>query len=237
MISDQGIKGLVISFAKMTGIEIVEDDKNFSFWAHAGTPKSELLKLFLKKKLEPACFLAGLPGQVGGGIVMNAGVSENIKPREFGEIVKGIEVLKPDGSTKGVTSTRIRWKYRTCDGWQPGIVTRVLFSWPNKPVDNILEKVKELNLARLSKQPLEWPSCGSVFVNPHPHKAGQLIESVSLKGYTHGKAQVSEKHANFIINLGGATATEIKELMEICQKKVKTVCGVDLKTEVKFLGF
>ncbi|MBK9294585.1 MAG: UDP-N-acetylmuramate dehydrogenase [Oligoflexia bacterium] len=237
LVSDDGVSGLVISFKKMNKIEVIEDNEEvYSFWADAGVTKSELLKIFLKKKLEPALFLAGIPGQVGGGVVMNAGVSENIKPREFGEIIQGLEVLKPDGTIKGVKANRIKWSYRNCDGWQPGIITRALISWPNKPVDNILEKVKELNQARLAKQPLEYPSCGSVFVNPHPHKAGELIESVNLKGYKVGNAQISEKHANFIVNLGGATAQDIRELMQICIRKVKAVCGVELKTEVKFLG-
>lgn len=233
LINDQGIKGIVVSLAKLTGIVIVDEMKTLSFWALAGTPKSELLKLFLKKRLAPAAFLAGLPGQTGGGVVMNAGVGEKLTPKEFCEITEAVEVLRPDGSIESVKN--LKWDYRHCTGWQPGIITRVLISWPNTQEEGILEKVKELNKIRTLRQPVEWPSCGSVFRNPLPKTAGQLIESVGLKGFSHGGAQISEKHANFIINKGNATAEDIKNLIEHCQEKVKEQHKVDLKTEVVFL--
>ncbi len=236
LIGDLGIKGLVICLSKLTGLEIVEDHKGFSFWAMSGTTKGEVLRLFLKKKLPPACLLAGLPGQVGGGVVMNAGVTEKIKPREFSEIVKAVEVLRENGEIKIVESTKMHWEYRNCLGWKPGIITRVLFDWENVPNDDVQSKVKLLNQNRLKLQPLDLPSCGSVFKNPLPHHAGQLIESVRLKGVKQGGAQISEKHGNFIVNNGGATALDVKFLMELCQKKVKDVCGVVLTTEVISLG-
>ncbi|MCC6278069.1 MAG: UDP-N-acetylmuramate dehydrogenase [Oligoflexia bacterium] len=236
LISDKGISGLVISLSKLSGIEIVHESPELQFWAWSGTAKSELLKIFLKYKLQPAEFLAGLPGQVGGGVVMNAGVSENLRPREFNEITKAVEVLRPNGIVEQLSGSRLQWAYRHCHGWQPGIITRVLISWPNQPDGKIRERVKDLNQKRLHKQPLEWPSCGSVFRNPLPQTAGQLIESAGLKGFQIGGAQVSEKHANFIINKGGAKASDIQALMIHCQKRVKEVHGVDLQSEVVFLG-
>jgi UDP-N-acetylmuramate dehydrogenase len=236
LISDDGIKGLVVGLRQLSGIEIVEDsEERFSFWALTGTTKSECLKHFLKKSLAPAYFLAGLPGQVGGGVVMNAGVSEDLYPREFKDIVTAIEVIRPDGKIKKIDALHLSWSYRHCDGWQPGIITRVLLSWENKPIPGLVERVKELNKLRLEKQPLEWPSCGSVFRNPLPLRAGQLIESVGLKGFSIGGAQISEKHGNFIINKGKATAQDVQALMKLCVDKVRAVCGVNLKSEVVFL--
>lgn len=237
LISDDGVKGLVIGLSKFTGLEVAQvEGGEFLVWALAGTTKSELLKTFLKQKLEPACFLAGLPGQVGGGVVMNAGVGEDIKPREFCEITRAVEVLKPDGTIKKYMASELEWSYRHCHGWQPGIITRVLLGWENQPHDDVTKRVKELNQLRLKKQPLEWPSCGSVFRNPLPKTAGRLIESVGLKGRSIGGAQVSEKHANFIINKGTATARDIAALMELCQKEVLEKAEVELHSEVVKLG-
>lgn len=236
LVSDKGISGLVLSTGKLSGIEIVEEGPKFKFWAWAGTSKSELLKVYLKKKLAPALMMAGLPGQVGGGVVMNAGVSEALSPREFCEITEAVEVIRPDGSLEVIQSADLSWSYRHCEGWRPGIITRALLSWPLEPNEDILQQVKDLNLRRMQKQPLDFPSCGSVFRNPLPHKSGSLIEQAGLKGYSIGGAQVSEKHANFIINKGSATATDIGELMAHCQSEVKKKFDVELRTEVVFLG-
>jgi UDP-N-acetylmuramate dehydrogenase len=236
LISDKGIRGMVISLARLTGIEIVSEKENLKFWAMAGTNKSELLKVFLKHKLVPAKFLAGLPGQAGGGVVMNAGIGESLVPREFCEITESIEVARPDGHIEKIDGKKLNWSYRHCHGWQPGIITRVLISWPNKPDAEVLAEVKKLNQNRLQKQPLEWPSCGSVFRNPKPEHAGALIEKAGLKGHTIGGAQISEKHANFIVNKGDAKADDVRALIEHAQKTVKKSAGVDLHTEVVFVG-
>jgi UDP-N-acetylmuramate dehydrogenase len=236
LISDKGIRGLVISLSKLSGIEILDETNPLTFWALAGTSKSQLLKIFLKQKLSAACFLAGIPGQVGGGVVMNAGIGENIKLREFSEITKAIEVLRPDSKLEIIESKKLNWAYRHCDGWKPGIITRVKIECEMAPDQNVPLLVKELNQKRLKKQPLEWPSCGSVFRNPLPHHAGQLIESVGLKGRAIGGAQISEKHANFIINCGGAKATDIKALIELCIVTVRNQYSIKLQTEVVYLG-
>jgi UDP-N-acetylmuramate dehydrogenase len=236
LVSDSGIKGLVISLGKLSGVEIIESSKNLVFWAKSGTNKSELLKIFLKHKLAPAKFLAGLPGQVGGGVVMNAGVSEKLKPREFVEIVEEVEVLRPTGELDVLDAKKLKWSYRHCEGWRPGLVTRVKFTWPMEPDPKILEEVRALNQLRLKKQPLEWPSCGSVFRNPEGESAGSLIERAGLKGHIIGGAQISEKHGNFIINRGGATAADVRALMELCVRTVQERFGIELKSEVIFLN-
>jgi UDP-N-acetylmuramate dehydrogenase len=237
LISDKGISGLVIALKNFAGTSIRENQGRLEITALAGTGKSELLKIFLKYKLAPALFLAGLPGDVGGGIVMNAGVAESFKPREFVEITDWIEVLKPDGSMQRLTNQQISWSYRHSSGWQPGIVVRAGFSWPLEVNPTILDQVKQANKIRLSKQPLDMPSCGSVFVNPSGHKAAQLIDSCGLKGFAVGDAQVSLKHANFIVNKGQAKASDILQVIEHVQRTVLQNKGVGLKTEVVRLGF
>ncbi len=236
LISDQGVPGLTVCLRKLTGAKTEVRESVLKITCLAGTSKSELLKIFLKYKLAPALFLAGLPGDVGGGVVMNAGVGEQITPREFVQLVEWIDVLKSDFSTVRHPVKDLHWSYRHCSGWQPGVITQVGLSWPLQPVEDILAKVKHANHVRLSKQPLDQPSCGSVFVNPAGHKSGQLIEAAGLKGFSCGGAKVSEKHANFIVNFNQASAQDIHQVITHVQTTVKAKSGVDLKTEVVYLG-
>ncbi|HRO67266.1 MAG TPA: UDP-N-acetylmuramate dehydrogenase [Pseudobdellovibrionaceae bacterium] len=239
LVSDEGIEGLVICLRKFAGVRIQESPDFLRLECLAGTGKSELLKIFLKQKLAPALFLAGIPGDVGGGVVMNAGVAESFVPREFHEIVEWVEVLREEGAELRRLRLRkdeIQWSYRHSSGWQPGIVVKAGLIWENKPEPEILRKVRDANKVRLSKQPLDLPSCGSVFVNPAGYKSAQLIDGCGLKGYQVGGAQVSLKHANFIVNVGGAKARDILSVIEHVQKTVKARKGVDLQTEVVRLG-
>ena len=242
LIPDEGLQGLVLSLRELKGSqsEIVPDPKGagvehllVSAWA--GTPKSDLTKLFLKHHLSPALFLCGLPGDLGGGVVMNAGVSEDIRPREFQEIVSWVEVAEAQKPLRRVEHDHIQWHYRQSQGWQPGVIVKVGLSWPMTPHPNLMAQVKAATRQRLQKQPLNWPSCGSVFKNPPGHKSGALIEQAGLKGFAIGQAQVSELHANFIINRGGATAKDVKDLIAHVQKTVRDKFSLDLVTEVRFL--
>ena len=262
LVSDRGVRGLTIGLRKLTEITAARAADRFHITCLAGTSKSELLKFFLKERLEPALFLAGIPGDVGGGVAMNAGIGEQVTPREFVEIVDWIEVLglsaqepnaqsgkmsrgplETDASALALTrftAQQLQWAYRHSGGWQPGIIVRVGLSWPLTPSTDILKRVKEANLLRLSKQPLDLPSCGSVFINPELDgvklKSGQLIETAGLKGFKIGGAQVSNKHANFIVNTGAATATDIHQVIEAVKEVVAKKHGVQLRTEVVYLG-
>jgi len=251
LVSDRGIRGLTISLRKFSSAVVTVRDAGLDgsegagagavverlvIECLAGTSKSELLKIFLKHRLEPALFLAGLPGDVGGGVVMNAGVSEQMKPREFVEFTDWFEVLKPDGSIQRFERDDVEWAYRHCNGWQPGIITRVGLSWPLVPSADVLDRVKAANRIRLTKQPLDMPSCGSVFKNPPGTSSGREIEAAGLKGFTIGGAQVSMKHANFIVNTGDATARDIDSVIKHVQKTVRESAGIELRTEVVYLG-
>ena len=150
-----------------------------------------------------------------------------------------VEVLRPGKSQRidRLSVHELEWKYRHSHGWQPGIIVRMEVSWPLHRDELILDKIKLANRQRMETQPLEWPSCGSVFKNPLPQKAGALIESCGLKGFTVGGAQVLPKHANFIINRGDATAEDIAAVIEHVQRTVQKMHGVLLQTEVVRLGF
>ena len=239
LVSDAGVRGLVVHMRGFGTLQASEKDGRFEIVCGSGVGKSELLKIFLRQQLAPAIFLAGIPGDVGGGIAMNAGISEAVEPREFHEIVDWVQVMQV---TNGRAELRrfakadLQWSYRHCSGWQPGVIVRAGLSWPMRPDPQILQTVRQANQVRLSKQPLELPSCGSVFVNPPGDKAGRLIESCGLKGFQVGGAQVSEKHANFIVNLGGATAEHIDQVIRHVRKTVHAKTGIDLKTEVVHLS-
>lgn len=236
LVSDDGVAGLTICLRRLSKISSFEKDGKLHIEALSGTAKSELLKTFLKQKLAPALFLAGLPGDVGGGVVMNAGVAEAFVPREFMDFVDWIEVMTSDLQILRLEKNQLNIKYRHTDGWQPHIIVNVGMSWPLETDTTILDRVREANKIRLSKQPLDMPSCGSVFKNPEGHKAAQLIDSSGLKGFRVGDAQVSLKHANFIVNLEKATAKNIWDVITHVQSTVEKEKGVKLTTEVVRLG-
>ncbi len=238
LISDSGVRGLVIHLSKMQKFSTTEDARFFYFHAEAGVKKSQLLKFLLAKKLSHAEFIAGIPGELSGGVVMNAGVGENLKPKEFCEITESIEVLKPTGEFKTYQLSDLKFSYRKSAGWQPGIISSMNFFFDKAPDEKILEKVKLANRRRSERQPLEYPSCGSTFTNPSNQdlKAGQLVEKSGLKGFRIGDAIVSEKHANFILNLGKASATDIHQVIKVVQEKVFDIYGIHLESEVVYLG-
>jgi len=132
----------------------------------------------------------------------------------------------------------ITWEYRASHGWQPGVIYEVGMRWPLIPVHNLSQQVRASALKRTQTQPLQAASCGSVFKNPiaDQKKAGALIEQCGLKGHQVGQACVSEKHANFIVNQGGATSEDIHQLIQHVQQKVHHQFGITLETEVKYLG-
>jgi UDP-N-acetylmuramate dehydrogenase len=237
LISDEGIAGLTICLKDFKSYEVSADEKNLRIRCDSGVGKSELLKVFLKYRLAPALFLAGIPGDVGGGVVMNAGVAESFSPREFVELTEWVEGLDLNTQElKRFKKEDLKWAYRHCEGLQNILITAVGLKWQNEPQDDVLPKVRDANRTRLSKQPLDKPSCGSVFKNPVGYKAAQLIDSAGMKGFQIGEAQVSLKHANFIVNLGEATASDTWEVMLKVIEKVQEVHEVTLQTEVRRLG-
>lgn len=235
LVSDKGVDGLVISMEKMTAIQSTVEGNVLNIKAEAGVLKSRLMAVFRQHNLAPALFLSGLPGDVGGGVVMNAGISKDIEPKEFSEIVKDFEVMTEKG-TNVFKNQDIKWGYRTTKGWGEGLIYRVHFEWPLKPIKDLNQKIKILLKGRRDSQPLSEASCGSVFRNPYPQYAGKLIEDSGLKGLKRGDAFVSEKHGNFIINKGKASSQDIDHLIRTIQEIVQKKFGVLLEKEVHYLG-
>lgn len=240
LIKEGLIQGLCIHLHEFTGLEVEDSAQSIVLTCLAGTRKSDLAKVFLQKKLAPAVFLTGIPGDVGGGVVMNAGIGEQRQPREFCEIVSWIEVISTDPSTYGkiqrYQSEDLHWEYRHSKGWQPGVIARVGIECANKPDPNVMNEVRAANKKRVATQPLNQPSCGSVFRNPTGLKSAILIQDCGLKGLQIGGAQVSQKHANFIINAGGATADDIFALIQKVKARVQQEKAVELQQEVVLFG-
>lgn len=242
LISDMGLTGLVIHMKYLDQYSECSDETHMKIKSQSGVPKSRIMKFFADHKLPPAVFLSGLPGDMGGGVVMNAGVGEKIKPREFCEIVESIKVLKWDSESKktyeqSYSFEEIKWSYRKSENWQPGVVTEVTVSWPRDSADSsVLKELREAALKRRKTQPLGKPTCGSTFKNPPGNSAGRLIDELGLKGHQVGKAFISEKHANFIETKPGAKAQDVLDLIRFIQKMVYDKHQIELKTEVKLMG-
>ena len=194
------------------------------------------LALFAAKKgLTGLEFASGIPGSVGGAVFMNAGAYKS----DMGYIVKRIKVLTPDYRIITMTNGELNFHYRTSFLQQnPGyICLEATIGLKKGKKDAILSVMKERQEKRRASQPLEYPSAGSVFRNPENGFAGKMIEDLGLKGLTHGGAKVSDKHANFIINIGGATANDIKTLISLVHDTVAENYGVDLKIEQEFVNW
>ncbi|GAB1538194.1 hypothetical protein NUACC21_08520 [Scytonema sp. NUACC21] len=176
----------------------------------------------------------GSPGTVGGAVVMNAGAHNNC----IADILTSVEVLLPDGSLETLTREQLGYAYRTSilQG-NNKIVTQATFQLqPGADPAYVVATTKQHKQHRLNTQPYHLPSCGSVFRNPKPHAAGWLIEQTGLKGYQIGKAQVAQRHANFIVNCGGASAWDIFNLIRHVQQRVQDRWSILLEPEVKMIG-
>lgn len=235
LISDYGVKGLVISTNKLNACSFKKTKDTLLITCQAGVLKSQIMKIFKSHKLAPALFLSGLPGDVGGGIVMNAGVGESFKPYEFSQIVKSFKTMSFE-SEKTYKKEEIEWSYRKSSGWGKAVIYLAELEWPLVEANDLNTQIKLALKKRRASQPLDKASCGSVFKNPYPLHAGKLVEDAGLKGLKQGFAQVSEKHANFILNLGGAKSKDIHKLITIIQQKVYEKFQVHLQTEVHYLG-
>ncbi|MEI7972897.1 MAG: UDP-N-acetylmuramate dehydrogenase [Bdellovibrio sp.] len=236
LVLDEVFPGLVLSTRSLLSWFHEPQESCHFFVAGSGVPKSELLKHLLRLKNPAALFLAGIPGTLGGGVAMNAGVSEELIPREFVGITHSVELCSFQGDSFWRKASEFNWDYRHCGGIQGHVVTRVRLRVGIHSDELVPMRVRELNQRRLQRQPLSQPSCGSVFRNPaQGPKAAQLIEQCGLKGLQIGGAQVSTKHANFIVNLGGARAADMQACMERVQEEVWACTGVELKSEVVFL--
>lgn len=229
LVSDKGIRGVVISLSGMNSITCQNDIVK----ADAGTPLTALCNYALDLELSGLEFAFGIPGSVGGAVVMNAGAYGG----EIKDVLYECAIMNKNGEISIVSADELCLGYRTStlksDG---GILVWASFKLKKGEKSDIKAKMLELFSRRKTKQPLEFPSAGSTFKRPEGYFAGALIEDCGLKGKRIGGAMVSEKHAGFVINFDNATSRDIKELIAFIQNTVFQKHGIMLEKEVIYLG-
>lgn len=229
LVSDSGVEGAVISLLNMNEISV----KGEEIICGAGAALSDACRAALDNSLTGLEFAYGIPGSIGGAVYMNAGAYGG----EMADIVLSAECLLPDGSIVKVNASQMNFGYRKSVFKENGMtVLSATLGLKKANKKEIQEKMDDYICRRKSKQPLEYPSAGSFFKRPTGYFAGALIEKNGLKGETVGGAQVSEKHAGFIINRGGATCEDVKKLGKAVSDKVFAAEGVRLEPEVIFVG-
>lgn len=234
LVSDKGIEGLVIRMEGNRVEEIPGGDGETHFRVSAGTLLSGFAKGVCKDGYTGLEFATGIPGSVGGAVVMNAGAYGG----EIKDCLVNADVLTPDGEVLRLTGPELDLSYRHSIVTERGyIVIAAEFALKKGDAEAIKATVDELSGKRKDKQPLEYPSAGSTFKRPKDNFAGKLIDDCGLRGFAFGGAQVSEKHCGFVINRGGATADDVLGLIGAVQKKVLDETGILLEPEVRFLGF
>lgn len=229
LVSDKGIRGVVIKIADNFNDVIIEQTK---VRAQAGVLLSRLSKMIMNDSLEGFEFASGIPGTLGGAVAMNAGAYGG----EMKDVVAGVTVLDGEGKVIYVSKEELRFDYRKSLIQEKGyIVLEVEMELNKGDFEKIKSITDELTKRRTSKQPLHLPSAGSTFKRPTGYYAGKLIQDAGLKGVRVGDAQVSDMHSGFVVNLGNATFEDVYNLIKLVQKVVRDKFDVKLETEVKII--
>ena len=230
LVSDRGYDGIVVALRKnFSGISV----NGTEITALSGSGMIEIARVAMENGLTGFEFASGIPGTVGGGVMMNAGAYGG----ELKDVLKSARVLLPDGSVKEMTPMELEMGYRTSALPElDATVLSVIIRLTPGDRETIKNTMDDLSQRRREKQPIEYGSAGSTFKRPVGFYAGPLIENAGLKGYRVGDACVSEKHAGFVVNLGNATAADVLSVVHHVQKVVLATSGVELECEDKFLG-
>ncbi len=230
LVSDNGFRGVIIKLSRYLNTMVC---KNNQIEVEAGADLQQLIIYCEGCSLGGLQYLSGIPGTVGGALMMNAGTDKG----EIGNVVTSVKVIDPQFNTISYSADQIDFCYRYVPQLEDKVILSSILTLTPQPEDELKTIRRELISLRKKKQPLEYPSCGSVFKRPKGNYAGKLIDDLGLKGLRQGDAIVSEKHAGFIVNLGKATSTDIKILIDKVQKLVMQHYGIMLEPEVRFLGF
>ena len=229
---DKGFRGAVLRLMEEEPVLQPELGEGV-LYAPAGMQLKTLCQFVRDRSLSGLEFAFGIPGTVGGAVYMNAGAYDG----EMAQVVVSADCVTADGTLRTVTAEDLNMTYRhTALMERDLIVVGVTLQLTPGDYDTIAATMKDLMARRRDKQPLEYPSAGSFFKRPEGYFAGKLIQDAGLKGFTVGGAQVSEKHAGFVVNRGGATAADLVELRNQVQEKVFAEFGVRLEPEVRFVG-
>lgn len=233
LVSDRGVRGAVLhlsgEFKKVLWHEAGEVVRATVGAAYAVT---QLVREAARKGYTGLEFAEGIPGSVGGALVMNAGAYGS----EFEKVVEQVEAVNEVGMPISFSRQQMTFTYRDSHLPSGTVVTRVVMRLQKAGALAVGEKLRELVGKRKSSQPSGFPNSGSMFRNPPGDFAGRLIDAAGLKGKCLGQAQIAERHGNFIVNLGGAKADDVRQLMDLARREVKRQFGVELIAEVKLLG-
>lgn len=231
LVSDNGYRGVILQIGqKMSKIEV----NDCVITAQAGASLAQVARTAMEHGLSGLEFASGIPGTVGGGVVMNAGAYDG----EMSQVVVQVNVVNREGEVMELDNETMEFGYRTSTIKSNSFaVTEVVFRLEKGDREQIKARMDELASRRREKQPLEYPSAGSTFKRPKGYFAGKLIMDAGLRGYQSGGAKVSDKHCGFIVNVGGATAWDIYDVIREVQERVKEKFNVDLETEVLLLGW
>ena len=230
LVSDKGSEGVILQIGNKMNTITVEGTH---IRAQAGALLSQIAKCAYDKGLTGFEFASGIPGSIGGGVVMNAGAYGG----EMKQVVESVLVMDIQGEILELSGESMEFGYRTSIiKNRPFIVLEVCLKLEQGNKERIASDMEELAQKRREKQPLEYASAGSTFKRPEGYFAGKLIMDAGLRGYSIGGAQVSDKHCGFVVNTGRASATDVAEVISEVQERVKDKFGVSLETEVIFLG-
>ena len=231
LVRDGGIKGIIVGlYQNFNAIDINEETGIVK--VKAGTLLSAVANLSCRAGLSGIEFAGGIPGCIGGAVKMNAGAYDG----EIKEVIQSVRILHDDLSVKEYSADEMGFAYRKSNIADTDIVLEVKIKLNKKEATKIRARMVDLAKKRKEKQPLNMPSAGSVFKRPNGHYAGKLIQEAGLQGYTVGGAQVSKKHAGFVVNTGKATASDVEIILEDIQKKVYEEHKVELEKEIIIIG-
>jgi len=228
---DGGVDGVVLQLRRLRQLELRDDG---SLRAECGVSHATLTKKCIEAGRSGLEFGAGIPGTIGGWVAMNAGIGD----REVKDALLAIELMQPDGGDVAVIERAdLDFQYRALRGLEPGsVVLAAVFETSESTTEAVQAEVDRMLAHRQGTQPLDVPSCGSVFKNPPGDHAGRLIEAAGLKGASLGGAEISAVHANFIANRGDASAADVLGLIERARSSVREANGIELETEVRIIG-
>ncbi len=234
LVSDAGVRGIVVRLGKAFAYirELSADDAGVTIEVGAATRFIRLAKDTVSRGLAGLEFAAGIPGSVGGAAQMNAGAFGG----EISQTLASMTMVTLDGEIVEKQREELQFSYRKLAFDRPAVIASLRFRLLRSSVGRLQQVVARVQEKRRRNQPAGFPNAGSIFKNPPGEYAGRLIEKAGLKGTTKGGAQVSLEHANFIVNLGDAKASEVRELMSLVQEEVWRKCGVWLEPEVRLLG-
>ena len=230
LVSDEGYRGLVLQlYRNFNDIQVNGE----TITVQSGAMLAAVARTAYQTGLTGLEFASGIPGTIGGAVVMNAGAYGG----EMKNVLKEVTVLTKEGEVLVIPAKALELGYRTSvipkNGW---IVLGAVLQLKKGDQEHILARMEELKEQRITKQPLDLPSAGSTFKRPEGYFAGKLIMDAGLRGFTVGGAQVSEKHCGFVVNRGNATAADVWKLICEVKRRVKEMTGVELEPEVKLLG-